>query len=590
MATFIPNGIVRIGTVPWDTSYQNVRLYESETAQNLGISSFMNQYLEGILYTYVRKDSTIRVEMNAELLYGYNYVMYQNKNYGTKWFYAFIMECNYVNENCTELVIQTDVMQTWMFDYQLMPGFVEREHVADDRRHRNLVPEPEMGFNLVAQNKYTDDDFDEYGIVVQSSTTIFSEYPPSQHTPGVHPTGLAMSGRMYNGVYGGAKMYYWDKDDVDSGQFSLRRFLYLLNQAGSGDAISNIFMFPSAFIGEVGTSTPDSTSFDYYDYFMSRAVEPDNDAPLPHQKSYALPDNLDGYTPRNNKLFTYPYCFMRGEDNSGHYVDWKFELMEPYQTQGGGLVVYYLIYVPIDADAIAFVVPHNYNGEEVNFEHALTFPCTGKCSWQYGAYANWSAQNRLGNVLSAIMGAAPIASMAVKGLSALNAVGNMANTTAILPANSSYYPPKAGYSPNKKEKAAALGGAASLANLAANINRHSLVPNSVRGSANGNSLLGSGKMTYNLKTMVMQRDFAEILDQYFDMYGYQVDSVKVPDINGRPYWNYVKMANANHTSTAAKRVPSDDLRIINGIFDSGVTFWHTDDLGNYSLDNRANTR
>ena len=570
MATFIPNSDIMIGNVPWDVSYQNVRLYATLAAQATGIASFMDNTKHIFTYTYVRKDSAIRVPFNAEELYGYNYVSYKNQNYGNKTFYAFIIECNYINENCTELVIETDVMQTWMFDYNLMPGFVEREHVANDTKGHNLIAEPEMSFNMYCYSKETDDTFEDYGVVVQTSTSV--EDIEGQTQSNVKRSALSMSGRTYNGVYSGAKMYYWDLADVDSGSKSLRRFLYLLNQCGSGDAVSGVFMFPSDYIGTVGETVTDTTSFDYYDYFSDHAVH-SSTMPSKVMKKVYMPSSFEGYTPRNNKLFTYPYCFIRCEDNSGHYVDWKWELFEKY-VDSSGMYASYFNRVPIDADAIAFVVPSDYNGDESeNYENALTFPCTGKCSWVYGAYANWSAQNRLGNILSALVGGAAIVAPALKGLSAATGISSIA----------------ANYT-SKEGMAQAGAGAMTLANLAGNVNRQSLIPNSVRGSSNGNSLLAAGRMTYNVKVMGAQRGFMEAIDQFFDRFGYQVDSLKTPDISGRPYWNYVKMQDANHTSSASARIPSDDLNKINTIFNTGVTFWHTDQLGNYALDNRAYTR
>ena len=83
-------------------------------------------------FKYQRKDQLIRVDLIADELYQYNYVMYRNTNYSNKWFYAFIDKIEYVNDNCTYIYISTDTYQTWMFDLKYKPCFVEREHVNDD--------------------------------------------------------------------------------------------------------------------------------------------------------------------------------------------------------------------------------------------------------------------------------------------------------------------------------------------------------------------------------------------------------------------------------------------------------------------------
>lgn len=63
-------------------------------------------------------------------LVGYNYVMYQNTHYSNKWFYAFILKMEYINDNMTRIVITTDPFQTWQFDITFMQSFVEREMIA----------------------------------------------------------------------------------------------------------------------------------------------------------------------------------------------------------------------------------------------------------------------------------------------------------------------------------------------------------------------------------------------------------------------------------------------------------------------------
>lgn len=55
--------------------------------------------------------------------------MYQNENYGKKWFYAFITNMTYENDGMTSITIATDVFQTWQFDINFKESFVEREMI-----------------------------------------------------------------------------------------------------------------------------------------------------------------------------------------------------------------------------------------------------------------------------------------------------------------------------------------------------------------------------------------------------------------------------------------------------------------------------
>ena len=71
----------------------------------------------------------------------YNYVMYQNTNYSNKWFFAFITDIKFFSEGKTDIYIETDVMQTWMFDIEIKKSFVEREHCSYDGIGYNTQPE-----------------------------------------------------------------------------------------------------------------------------------------------------------------------------------------------------------------------------------------------------------------------------------------------------------------------------------------------------------------------------------------------------------------------------------------------------------------
>ena len=61
-------------------------------------------------------------------------VLLCQRNYGEKYFYAYIIGMRYINDGMTEIAIQTDAFQTWQFDITFKQSFVEREmlSVSDD--------------------------------------------------------------------------------------------------------------------------------------------------------------------------------------------------------------------------------------------------------------------------------------------------------------------------------------------------------------------------------------------------------------------------------------------------------------------------
>ena len=80
-------------------------------------------------FSYQRKDNIIRIPDHYDSLLNCNYVMYKNSAYSSKWFYAFITELTYIDDGRTDIKIETDVIQTWLFDYEVQASFIEREHL-----------------------------------------------------------------------------------------------------------------------------------------------------------------------------------------------------------------------------------------------------------------------------------------------------------------------------------------------------------------------------------------------------------------------------------------------------------------------------
>ena len=82
--------------------------------------------------------------------------------------------------------------------------------------------------------------------------------------------------------------------------------------------------------------------------------------------------------------------------------------------------------------------------------------------------------------------------------------------------------------------------------------------------------------------MCVKPEYAEIVDKFFDMFGYNTCTVKVPNTHSRPHWNYVKTIGCEIQGF----LPQEAANIIKAVYDHGVTFWKNgDEVGNYTLDN-----
>lgn len=136
-----PQTVLRLIKVPLEIDNKNQLTFENEQKQRQYFLSL--PHLEITEITYQRKDNVIYFPKHIDSILNYNYVMYQNSNYGNKWFYAFITNMSYITDFNTAINISTDVFQTWQFDFSFKQSFIEREmiNVNKDVPGSNLLPE-----------------------------------------------------------------------------------------------------------------------------------------------------------------------------------------------------------------------------------------------------------------------------------------------------------------------------------------------------------------------------------------------------------------------------------------------------------------
>ena len=97
MAVIAPNSEIYLIKCPIELDNLNQLSFASSTAQHNYFNGLPKLSLTNA--TFQRKDGTIRWPGSMESIIEYNYCMYRNKNHGNKWFYAFIDDIRYENDN-----------------------------------------------------------------------------------------------------------------------------------------------------------------------------------------------------------------------------------------------------------------------------------------------------------------------------------------------------------------------------------------------------------------------------------------------------------------------------------------------------------
>lgn len=258
-------------------------------------------------------------------------------------------------------------------------------------------------------------------------------------------------------------------------------------------------------------------------------------------KTITAPTSLNTYVPHNNKLKCYPYQYLLETNNNGASNTFKYELFDTAITFNiGGCAT-------VGGSIVS--VPFEYGGgDETNMLIAGKFPT---CSWSEDAYTNWLTMNGV-NVFGIQLNAEESGTVAGVGMAitgTLSALGG-----------------------NPLGIAGALAGIAQVGNTMKESYRHKLIPDSFKGNINGGDFLtASGNNGYVFYKMSIKKENAEIIDHYFDLYGYKVNQVKIPNITGRSNWNYVKTIGA----IIEGNVPQEYLEEIKELFNRGITLWHT---------------
>lgn len=506
MSAITPSTNLRLLKNPNNLSDQHQLTFSNATAQYNYFNGLTKLSVDD--FTYQRKDYAIRFNACIDDILDYNYVMYQNESYSNKWFYAYIVNMNYINDKVTEIIIKTDVWQTFQFQLTFKKCFVEREHVNDDTVGKNLVPEGlETGEYLV--NSATDYKFTDLVFLIN-----VGKYNNGQDVVSTPVGGIPTAGGFYKAT-----------------TIAILRTILQAYVEQTGVSLEDIF---NVYI------VPDSITTNSDDPLYLKWTG--TDAPKYFAKTLTVPTSLDTYTPVNKKVLTYPYNYLLVTNTSGNAETFHYEKFT-------GAPIFSISGVPTPGCSI-ICIPSNYegNGAIPTIITASKFPTL---SWSGDAYTNWLTQSGV-NVLGTYID--PItAGYITAGINTAVGIGSLA-----------------------------AGNPYGIGNLAGGLGmvfdtmqakfQHEVAPNSFYGNANnGDYINASNQNGFYFYNMCIDRHFAKRIDDFFSIFGYKVNSLKIPNVTGRSNWNYVKTVGANIEGL----IPEYYLNEIKGLFDAGITFWHT---------------
>jgi hypothetical protein len=564
--------------IPFTSDYKNSRWFDNITDQT---NYFLNKNSVFLIsesnFQRIENHTFISVNEGIDDLWNVNYIMFQNASYNNKWFYAFVTKLEYKQKKTTYIYFEIDVLQTWMFQLNFKPSFVVREHCPlwneDGSPVINTVDE---GLNygteydvVFADNCKPYNDIFFLVIVCKSAMHDSNNIDPTLNglpqplSYYVHP--FKLDGSDLNVSVGGGGLTLSKITEVIKGIMTQTKAindvvsLYVTDYIGCDTPLSEGYVtFDSNRFQKVTIGTIDTV------YVKS--------IPSYEPITKTFTDKYANYHDvTESKLLMYPYTVLILDDFKGNrrvlkneYINNKDINLFIKGSLGTENKVAYSIddYNQLVTDTYAYVtgmenavINNNPNDIPILNDYLAAFLQGHKNS------INVQKQSAYFNGI-------------VGGIT--SGAGAMA----------------AGWTGNAAGVAQGLGGIVSsggnailqIQAIEAKQKDIGNIPPSIA-SMGSNSNFDYGNYFYGMYLIKKQikPEYIKKLTDFFNMFGYKKNEVKIPNLHTRQYWNYVQTLNCMITGD----MNNQDLQIVKNIFDNGITLWHTDDIGNYALTNEV---
>lgn len=537
---FTPTTALRLLDTPLESDYRNTLWFPDRAAQTAYFLGKTIKTYEN--FQYIKKNNTIVVDGEVDLLYNCNYIMYQNNNFTNKWFYAFIDRIEWASNSSVRLYVSTDVIQTWFFDITYYDSYVDRCHSDTDVAGDNIVPEDFSVGNPGGYQVAGSTDLAPDGIALFATSTYAGE---------------SRTGSVNSGIYSGGQNlvdFHIDNPGVGSILDS-----YVKN--GTATAVIKLQQYPYKL-----KNGPMVVSFSKY------------------------PSSISGYTPKNNKMLSSAFvtCFMSmyGQEtdfNPVFITDSKVNIkVSADQTSG----------------TISAFVENYSDGSISTISMFASIPESG---WSYNQYKNdynlHSGSNAMYVQRSVAQRTADYVSAGTNtAASVLDTAGSIFRTGVSLVGATGV--PALGLSKalenigstarsfgEANQALTALnsfaGGYDSISQDLAAISENYNAP-ATGGMSASNGYIATGKTVFSYGYKVLPRDIVERCDKFLTVYGYKQSEYRAINLHARASWTYIKTNGLN----ASGQFPDDDMNIIKRAFNNGIFFWvYTATYGNFGQNN-----
>lgn len=539
-----PNTIVELYKgIDLDKEYKHTYYYAS-TGERDSFFDTHNKYFTLTKQTYQRAGrGYLKIELEYAQVYDVNYMRFRNSSYEDRWFYAFVEGCEYINNKNTLIRYSIDVMTTWAFDYSLRECFIERAHTRTDNIGEFIQPEP------LKLGEYYKNEIPVDTGIYPLMVSLFTNVNPSTFEP--------IAGQMINGFYSAAAVS--DYEYTEAGLLQLNNQLDRIADAGKTDQIVGIeirskFIQYTSGIKEIRIAKPTGQ------------------------------EDFGGYIPKNKKLYTFPYNYLQILSPTG-----KNSLA--YEFFAGSSCAFNIICAGTMGDSI-LCIPLEYMGANMCFEESSAIRSFPPIAYNTNTYKETYARIKatlltsiigtVGNAAASIAGAASQAQL-TNSLAPASWVGKGSVSKGEMIASDMLAEARNNYAYRQAGLNTASGVMGDLVNMSKQLDIAKLSPINTRNTVGDYTLMYAGGYDFLFSRMNITAEFAEMVDNFFTLYGYTLNKIALPNRRARERWTYIKTVNCEVNNQG---VPQEDIELINSIYNRGVTFWVTNALiGDYTQSN-----
>lgn len=573
--------------VPFYNDYKDTRWFDNRAQQDSYFNSRTTVHNMGGQNSFQRIEGRHFVKVNKSIddLWGTNYLTFLNRN---KRFYAFVTTMEYINDGLTHVYFEIDVLQTWLFEMNFKPSYVVREHRKlwnnDGTPVINTIDEGlnyGLEYDVVESIQVTPHPFKWLVIASKQPIATGDEYKAST-------VGIPQPLTYY-------VVPFFDDDTTPNLVLEKNNLGYTILEPSKvlkalyeiETAVNNIVsIYVTDFIGvnvwydsDSKTITiPDTNQF----VFDVVNLKSDIGSIMEVQKittfsalskevstnKYKL-NNVDVSNVKESKLLMYPYTVLVLDDFKGNRQEFKLEYIESKQ-----LLLRWKGSVGISN--FNTIAPSNYNKEQnsnlslqTSNEDALIsdqpndVPILADMLSAYlqgekNSIKNRQSQLQFNSMANLIgQGASTIASTATG-----NYLGTFAGLTNMVQGAGNTVYELQGINAKMKD-----------------INN--IPPQLQKQGSNTNYNYGNRYNGVFAMIKQIKPEYKKILEDFFHMFGYKTNELKIPNFHTRQHFNYIE----TKSCTITGNFNNNDLQKLKNVFNNGITLWHTNDIGNYNLSN-----